>query len=57
MIRRKRGLVRKIGSFASAISSPMVATYSGTTAILPTFTSAIAEEVRAHNIVVEHLNT
>jgi 17beta-estradiol 17-dehydrogenase / very-long-chain 3-oxoacyl-CoA reductase len=35
----------------------MLATYSGTKAFLATFTSALAEEVRAHNIVVEHVNT
>ncbi|KAJ7216273.1 3-ketoacyl-CoA reductase [Mycena haematopus] len=57
MIRRKRGLVLNIGSFAGAIPSPMLATYSGTKAFLATFTSALAEEVRAHNIVVEHVNT
>ncbi|KAK7028350.1 very-long-chain 3-oxoacyl-CoA reductase [Favolaschia claudopus] len=57
MIRRKRGLVLNIGSFAGAVPSPMLATYSGTKAFLATFTSAIAEEVRKHNIVVEHVNT
>ncbi|KAJ7018056.1 hypothetical protein C8F04DRAFT_1214763 [Mycena alexandri] len=57
MIRRNRGLVLNIGSFAGAIPSPMLATYSGTKAFLATFTSALAEEVRAHNIVVEHINT
>ncbi|KAG6837808.1 hypothetical protein H0H93_016176 [Arthromyces matolae] len=57
MIRRKRGLILNIGSFAGAIPSPMLATYSGTKAFLATFTSALAEEVRAHNITVEHVNT
>ncbi|KAJ7764893.1 3-ketoacyl-CoA reductase [Mycena metata] len=57
MIQRKCGLVLNIGSFAGAIPSPMLATYSGTKAFLATFTSALAEEVRAHNIVVEHVNT
>ncbi|KAJ7911601.1 3-ketoacyl-CoA reductase [Mycena leptocephala] len=57
MIRKKRGLVLNIGSFAGAVPSPMLATYSGTKAFLATFTSALAEEVRAHNIVVEHVNT
>jgi NAD(P)-dependent dehydrogenase (short-subunit alcohol dehydrogenase family) len=54
---RKRGLVLNIGSFAGAVPSPMLATYSRTKAFLATFTSALAEEVRAHNIVVEHVNT
>jgi hypothetical protein len=35
----------------------MLATYSGTKAFLATFTSALAEEVRSHGIVVQHLNT
>lgn len=54
---RKRGLILNIGSFAGAIPSPMLATYSGTKAFLATFTSALAEEVKAHNIIVEHVNT
>ncbi|KAF7293211.1 Very-long-chain 3-oxoacyl-CoA reductase [Mycena chlorophos] len=57
MIRRKRGLILNIGSFAGAVPSPMLATYSGTKAFLATFTSALAEEVRAHKITVEHVNT
>ncbi|KAG6813746.1 hypothetical protein H0H92_007698 [Tricholoma furcatifolium] len=57
MVERKRGLILNIGSFAGAIPSPMLATYSGTKAFLATFTSALAEEVRAHNITVEHVNT
>jgi len=57
MVQRKRGLILNVGSFAGAIPSPMLATYSGTKAFLATFTSALAEEVRKDNIVVEHLNT
>jgi len=57
MIKRKRGLILNIGSFAGAVPSPMLATYSGSKAFLSTFTSALAEEVRGHNITVEHVNT
>jgi len=57
MIRRKRGLVLNIGSFAGSVPSPMLATYSGTKAFLATFSSALAAEVHAHNIIVEHVNT
>ncbi|KAF8637980.1 hypothetical protein AX16_010612 [Volvariella volvacea WC 439] len=57
MVKRKRGLILNIGSFAGAIPSPMLATYSGTKAFLATFTSALGEEVKQHNIVVEHVNT
>ncbi|KAF7328863.1 Very-long-chain 3-oxoacyl-CoA reductase [Mycena venus] len=51
------GATLRATSFACAVPSPMLATYSGTKAFLATFTSALTEEVRAHNIVVEHVNT
>ena len=54
---RKRGLIFNVGSFAGAVPSPMLATYSGTKAFLSTFSSALGEEVRKDNITVEHLNT
>ena len=54
---RKRGLILNIGSFAGAIPSPMLSVYSGSKAFLATFTSALAEEVRQHKIIVEHVNT
>ncbi|KAH7909779.1 NAD(P)-binding protein [Hygrophoropsis aurantiaca] len=57
MTKRKRGLILNLGSFAGMIPSPMLATYSGTKSFVDTFTSALAEEVRAHGIVVQHLNT
>jgi 17beta-estradiol 17-dehydrogenase / very-long-chain 3-oxoacyl-CoA reductase len=57
MIQRKRGLVLNLGSFAGLVPSPMLATYSGTKAFLETFTSALADEVRSHGVVVQHLNT
>lgn len=57
MIHRKRGLILNVGSFAGQVPSPMLATYSGTKAFVSTFTSALAEEVWKHNIVVQHLNT
>jgi 17beta-estradiol 17-dehydrogenase / very-long-chain 3-oxoacyl-CoA reductase len=34
----------------------MLATYSGSKAFLSTYTSALAEEVKPHNIVVQHVN-
>ncbi|KAI6027064.1 hypothetical protein EDC04DRAFT_3116205 [Pisolithus marmoratus] len=57
MVQRKRGLILNVGSFAGQIPSPMLATYSGTKAFVSTFTSALAEEVWTHNIIVQHLNT
>jgi len=57
MVKRKRGLILNIGSFAGSVPSPMLATYSGTKSFLSTFTSALAEEVEDDNIMVEHVNT
>ncbi|KIJ65804.1 hypothetical protein HYDPIDRAFT_174673 [Hydnomerulius pinastri MD-312] len=57
MIHRKRGLILNIGSFAGMIPSPMLATYSATKAFVCTFSSALAEEVRQHNIFVQNTNT
>ena len=54
--RRKRGLILNVGSFAGAVPSPMLAVYSGTKAFLATFSAALGEEVKQHNIVVENLN-
>lgn len=56
MIQRKRGLILNMGSFAGSVPSPMLATYSGSKAFLSTYTSALAEEVKPHNIVVQHVN-
>ncbi|KAG6371820.1 hypothetical protein JVT61DRAFT_9181 [Boletus reticuloceps] len=57
MIQRKRGLILIVGSFAGQVPAPLLSTYSGTKAFLTTFTSALAEEVRSHNIMVQNLNT
>ncbi|KAJ7125009.1 3-ketoacyl-CoA reductase [Mycena epipterygia] len=57
MVQRRRGLVLNIGSFAGAVPSPMLATYSGTKAFLATFSAALDEEVRGTGVVVEHVNT
>ena len=53
---RKRGLILNMGSFAGAVPSPMLATYSASKAFLSTYSSALAEEVKCHNILVEHVN-
>jgi len=57
MVQRKRGLIINVGSFAGAVPAPMLATYSGTKAFLSTFTDALAEEVKQHNITAVHVNT
>ncbi|KAM6495251.1 hypothetical protein JOM56_009874 [Amanita muscaria] len=57
MTQRKRGLILNIGSFAGAVPTPLGATYAGTKAFMATFSTALAEEVKQHNVVVEHVNT
>jgi 17beta-estradiol 17-dehydrogenase / very-long-chain 3-oxoacyl-CoA reductase len=57
MIKRKRGLILNIGSFAGAVPMPMLATYSASKAFLSTFTDALGEEVKVHNIIAVHVNT
>ncbi|KAJ7076897.1 3-ketoacyl-CoA reductase [Mycena belliarum] len=57
MVQRRRGLILNIGSFAGAVPSPMLATYSGTKAFLATFSAALHEEMRGKGVLVEHVNT
>ncbi|KAM6495252.1 3-ketoacyl-CoA reductase [Amanita muscaria] len=57
MTQRKRGLILNIGSFAGAVPTAMIATYAGTKGFVATFSTALAEEIKQHNIVVEHVNT
>ncbi|KAJ3574422.1 hypothetical protein NP233_g1780 [Leucocoprinus birnbaumii] len=56
MIERKCGLILNVGSFSGAFPIPMLALYSSTKAFLAHFSSALAEEVRPHNVTVEYLN-
>ncbi len=46
-----------IGSFAGAVPSPMLATYSGSKAFLSTWTQALGEELKSKGIVVQLVNT
>ncbi|KAF7974355.1 hypothetical protein HWV62_12306 [Athelia sp. TMB] len=57
MKRRRSGLILNMGSFAGAVPSPMLATYSASKAFLTTFTAALAPEVAPYGITVQHLNT
>ena len=56
-LHRKGGLILNIESFAGTVPSPMLATYSGSKAFLATFTTALAEEVKSSNILVQYVNT
>lgn len=53
---RKNGLIINMGSFAGAVASPMLATYSGSKAFLATWSQALAEEYKSKGIVVQHVN-
>jgi len=53
---RKNGLVLNIGSFSGIVPSPMLATYSGTKAFVDTFSTALAEEVKKHGVIVQCIN-
>ena len=53
---RKNGLVLNIGSFSGIVPSPMLATYSGTKAFTETFSTALADEVQQHGIIVQCIN-
>ncbi|KIM60278.1 hypothetical protein SCLCIDRAFT_16376 [Scleroderma citrinum Foug A] len=57
MIQSRRGLILVVGSFAGLIPTPLLATYSGSRAFVSTFTSALAEEVKRHNIVVTKMSS
>lgn len=57
MIQSRRGLILNVGSFTGMIPTPLLATYSGSKTFMSTFTSALAEEVKRHNVAVQYLNT
>ena len=50
-------MILNVGSFTGLIPTPLLATYSGSKSFMSTFTTALAEEVKRHNIVVQYLNT
>jgi len=56
MVKRKNGLILNIGSFSGIVPSPMLATYSGTKAFVDTFSTALAEEVKRHGVIVQCVN-
>lgn len=53
MVRRKRGLILTMGSFAGLLPSPLLATYSGSKAFLQYWSSALGAELLPHGITVE----
>ncbi|CAE7230333.1 unnamed protein product [Rhizoctonia solani] len=57
MITRRRGLVLNLGSFAGAVPSPMLATYSGSKAFLSTWSRALAAELAPRGVDVQLVNT
>jgi len=57
LIARKSGLVLNIGSFASAVPSPMLATYAGSKGFLTTWSQALGEELKSKGVLVQLVNT
>ncbi|CAE6342104.1 unnamed protein product [Rhizoctonia solani] len=57
MITRRRGLILNLGSFAGAVPSPMLATYSGSKAFLSTWSRALAAELAPRGVNVQLVNT
>ncbi|CCO29320.1 hypothetical protein BN14_03329 [Rhizoctonia solani AG-1 IB] len=57
MITRRRGLILNLGSFAGAVPSPMLATYSGSKAFLSTWSRALAVELAPRGVDVQLVNT
>ncbi|QRV84133.1 short chain dehydrogenase [Ceratobasidium sp. AG-Ba] len=57
MIARRSGLILNLGSFAGAVPSPMLATYSGTKAFLTSWSRALASELRPKGVDVQLVNT
>lgn len=57
MIYRKNGLILNLSSFAASVPSAMLATYAGSKGFVVTWSQALAEELKQHNITVELVNT
>ncbi|KAI0028650.1 3-ketoacyl-CoA reductase [Vararia minispora EC-137] len=57
MTDKRRGVIINIGSFAGAVPSPMLATYSASKAFLKTFSDALAAELGPYGVIVTHANT
>lgn len=57
MVERKEGVVINIGSFAGAVPTPFLQTYSGSKAFLKNWSIALGAELAPQGVHVEHLNT
>lgn len=54
---RRRGLVLTLSSFAGAIPSPLLATYSASKAFLQTWSDALQAELKETGVDVECVST
>ena len=57
MNRKRPGLILTLTSFAGAIPSPLLATYSGSKAFLQTWCDALQSELKGTDIDVECVST
>lgn len=53
MVRRRRGLILTMASFAGITPTPLLATYSGSKAFLQFWSSALASELAPHGVSVQ----
>jgi len=57
MLARKCGLILTLSSFAGAIPSPLLATYSGSKAFLQTWSDALQSELKGSGVDIECVST
>lgn len=53
MVKRRRGLILTMASFGGIMPTPLLATYSGSKAFLQQWSTALAAELKPHNVTVE----
>ena len=53
MVERRRGLILTVGSFAGVLSTPLLATYSGSKAFLQHWSTALGSELKPYGVHVE----
>lgn len=56
LVRKQRGLILNLGSFAGQFPTPLLATYTGSKAFLIAYSQALGEELRRSNVLVQNIN-
>jgi 17beta-estradiol 17-dehydrogenase / very-long-chain 3-oxoacyl-CoA reductase len=55
LVKRKKGLILTIGSFAGCMPTPYLATYSGSKAFLQHWSESLASELQPHGVDVQFI--